>query len=503
MTDFKTNTYVILAAGPLPVDPHEYWLTPTPALPGAEPGGVSMKIGDIVLLPASSESPARMQISLGLAGKIEADAFRRAGCEAARWMLHHHIHQAAIEAGQVEAYDIPAALQAFCEGLLLGSYRFHRHRQPEVIYRPIQVTVRGREETQPELIRMIRQVTVTCQAANLARDWANEPANVINPLSLAERAAGLAEQTGLKCSVLDERQLSKIGASGILSVGKGSLTPPRLIVLEYPGHGEDPRGRPVVLVGKAVTFDSGGYSKKSVEIIQTMKFDKSGGLAVLGAVQAAAQLELKPPLVGIICAAENMISGSAYRPDDIITCLSGTTVEIVSTDFEGRLLLADGLTYAQRSFQPRYLIDVATLTRGISVSLGRFRAGLFTNHDLLAERLIAAGNETAERLWRMPLDEDYLVNIEGDHADLKNDGGDAGHAIYGALFLQQFVQSGIPWAHLDIRGVAINLLEEREIPVGATGYGARLLIRFLQNLEDQSGGAESSKTTLNPNFSMR
>ncbi len=488
MTDFMPNTYASLSVGSMPAGRDEYVLMPMPAHYAADPGQVSLKIGDVVPHPAANGNPPRIQVSLGRVEKIETDTFRKAGCETARWLLRHHIRQAAIDAGQVESFAVPSALQAFCEGLLLGSYRFFRYKKPETVYRPVQVTVRGGEEVQPVLKRMVEQATVACQAANLARDWANEPANVLNPLSLAERTAELAEQTGLKCVILDESQLSEIGAGGILSVGKGSLTPPRLIILEYPGRGVDSPTRPVILVGKAITFDSGGYSKKSVDMIQTMKFDKSGGLAVLGALKAAAELELKTPLVGIICAAENMISASAYRPDDIITCLSGTTVEIISTDYEGRLLLADGLTYAQRTYQPRCLIDLATLTRGITVSLGRFRAGLFANEDRLAEQLAAAGDETGEPLWRMPLDEDYFVNIQGDHADLKNDGGDAGHAIYGALFLHQFIQEGIPWAHLDIRGVAINLLEEREIPLGATGFGVRLLIRFLQNLEQPHTG---------------
>jgi leucyl aminopeptidase len=274
-----------------------------------------------------------------------------------------------------------------------------------------------------------------------------------------------------------------MGAGAITSVGKGSSTPARMIILEYPGSGDGQKQKPVVLVGKAITFDTGGYSLKDVNAIRTMKFDKSGGMVVLGVLKAAAELRLKTPLVGIICAAENMISGGAYRPDDIINSLSGKTIEIVTTDAEGRLVLADGLTYAQRYFQPRSLIDIATLTGGIVTALGKFRAGLFSNDDALAEQLFAAGVASHERLWRMPLDDDYFVNMKGVYADIKNSGGRDGAPIYGALFLKQFIEEGTSWAHLDIAGVAENLIEEYYIPIGATGFGVRLLLQYLESLE--------------------
>jgi leucyl aminopeptidase len=315
----------------------------------------------------------------------------------------------------------------------------------------------------------------------MARDLSHEPANIINPVTLAERARTVAGQYGLGFKVVDEQALAEMGAGAILGVGRGSKTPPRFIILEYAGDGSG--AQPVVLVGKAITFDTGGYSIKSTEGIVGMKYDKCGGVNVLAAMQAAAALKLKTPLVGIISAAENMISGDSYRPDDILTSMSGKTIEIVSTDAEGRLVLADALTYAQKNYQPRAIIDLATLTGGVLVALGRFRAGMLSNNDDLARALFAAGERTYERLWRLPLDEDYINMMKGEDADIKNSGGREGHCILGGAFIQNFVDPDVPWAHLDIAGTAETNKELPYSPKGATGFGIRLLVDYLQGLE--------------------
>lgn len=482
MSIFDINTYVTLTSGALPVEQDEFSLTPIPAQTDAQPGDVFIKIGDVVLHSVGNEQPIKALISLGKPEKIVANTFRRAACETAKWLIRHHIQRVAVDVSQFDAFDVPLALQAFCEGLILGSYRFLRHKQPAITYKPVQVTLRGDVTRHAALDQLVERVRIIAGAVNLTRDWANEPANIINPITLAERAEALAKAHGLKCTILDDKQLSELGAGAITSVGKASDTPSRLIILEYPGSANKQNVKPVVLVGKALTFDTGGYSLKSVESIKTMKFDKSGGLVVMGVLKAAAELKLKIPIVGIICAAENMISGGGYHPDDIITSLSGKTIEIISTDAEGRLVLADGLTYAQRNYQPRSLIDIATLTGGIVTALGKFRAGLFSNDDALAEQLFAAGATTHERLWRMPLDDDYFVNMKGVYADIKNSGGKDGAPIYGGLFLKQFIEEGTAWAHLDIAGVSDNLIEDYFIPVGATGFGVRLLVNYLENL---------------------
>jgi leucyl aminopeptidase len=330
----------------------------------------------------------------------------------------------------------------------------------------------------------IERSAALTRAVNLARAWAHEPANIINPVTLAERAVDLAQQHGLKVTVFDETQLAEMGAGGLLSVGKGSRSQPRLIVMEYAGRNPGPDVQPVVLVGKAITFDTGGYSMKDVTNIQGMKYDKCGGVTVAAIMQAVAELALDLPVIGIISAAENMVSADAYRPDDILTMLSGKTVEIISTDAEGRLVLADALHYAQQNYQPRALIDLATLTGGIVTALGRVRAGIMSNNDALVAQLEAAGEHTHERLWRMPLDDDYLKSIKGDDADLKNSGGREGHPIMGGIFLKQFVSDDVPWAHLDIAGVADTPKDLPYSPKGATGFGVRLIVEYLEGLGD-------------------
>jgi leucyl aminopeptidase len=304
---------------------------------------------------------------------------------------------------------------------------------------------------------------------------------VINPPSLAEICIGLAEKYNLKVKVFDEKDLERLGAEAILSVGKGSTSQPRMIVLEY--NAENPTNeKPIVLVGKAITFDTGGYSIKTVDGIKGMKFDKMGGITVLATILAASMLKIPKNVVGIICAAENMISHESYRPDDIIKTLSGKTVEILSTDAEGRLVLADGLTYAQRNFQPQCIIDFATLTGGIVTALGKIRAGLFSNNPELSDQLFKSGEITFERLWPMPLDDDYFEFIKGEDADLKNSGGREGHPIMGGIFLKQFIESDVPWAHIDIAGAAISTKAENYQPKGANGFGIRLMLDYLNNV---------------------
>jgi len=252
-------------------------------------------------------------------------------------------------------------------------------------------------------------------------------------------------------------------------------------VLEYAGQA--PAGTaPVVLVGKAITFDTGGYSIKTSDGILGMKYDKSGGVAVMATLIAAASLKLAQPLVGIIPAAENMISGGSYHPDDILVSMSGKTIEIVSTDAEGRLILADALTYAQRNYKPKALIDIATLTGGVVVALGHVRAAILSNDDELYQALFTAGETTHERLWRLPLDEDYKELIKSQDADMKNSGPREASTIMGATFLKQFVEEGVIWAHLDVAGMADINAPLPYYAKGSTAFGVRLFIEYLKNL---------------------
>ena len=441
-----------------------------PELPAVgQPGA---QAGDLLLTP-NNEAGHTVTVSLGKREKATAETARKAGGALGKWLLDSGATALTVDLSGLE--EIPGASQAALEGVKLGAYRFGRYKQNDKPAPELTITVTGADDG---LTGRVERLT---DAVIFARDLAHEPANVINPITLAERAQFVAQKYGLSFKVIDDKQLAEMGAGAILAVGKGSRTPPRLIVLEYPGVNAEGQ-QPVVLVGKAITFDTGGYSIKGTEGIVGMKYDKCGGVDVLATMQAAAELKIKTPLVGIISAAENMISGDAYRPDDIIHTLNGKTVEIISTDAEGRLVLADALTYAQQTYQPRALIDLATLTGGVVVALGRVRAGLLSNNDALAEALYRAGEATGERLWRLPLDEEYSRNMKGDDADLKNSGGREGHCILGGAFLKAFVNDEVPWAHLDIAGVADANKEAPYAPKGATGFGVRLLIQYLEQL---------------------
>lgn len=444
-----------------------------------EPGSVGKKAGDILFIKNNSESNSLI-VSLGTQDKLTNESFRLAGAGAARWLIQHQAEKADLDLDPISAFHIKGSLSALLEGLLLGAYRFDTYKQHDDPITEPKIFLRSNH---PDAIfSELDRAHALIRAVNLARSWGHEPANVINPITLAERALALAANYGMKCTVLDETALKNMGAGAITAVGKGSQTPSRLIILEYPGHPDHPDTKPVVLVGKALTFDSGGYSLKGVENIVGMKYDKCGGLTVLATMQAAVELGIKTPLIGIVAAAENMVSAQAYRPDDILVTLSGKTVEIISTDAEGRLVLADALTYAQRNFPAQSVIDLATLTGGVVTALGRVRAGLMSNDDSLAERLYAAGEITQEKVWRLPMDDEYAKSIQGDDADIKNSGGREGHAILGGMFLKAFIEDGTAWAHLDIAGVADTPKETPYSPKGATGFGVRLLINYLESL---------------------
>ncbi len=400
--------------------------------------------------------------------KINADTYRSLGGIIAKWIKKNGIKTAALQ--------IPADLndrdhKALLEGLLLGSFSFDKYKKKEdpvdsVIY------------LDPSEEILLQTCKTVCDAVNMAREWAHEPAAIINPQTLSERAQKFAKQFGLNCKILDDKQLTEMGAGAIVAVGQGSKTPSRMIILEYKGTEKE---KPVVLVGKALTFDSGGYSIKPGDSMVGMKYDKCGAMAVLGVLRAASQLKIATPIIGIICAAENMLSQNSYRPDDILISLSGKSIEVISTDAEGRLVLADGLTYAQQNFSPQAIIDLATLTGGCAVAYGHVRAGVLTNNQSLYRELFESGERTWERIWQLPNDEDYAKLIKGKDADIKNSGGRLASPVTGGMFLKEFISDEIPWAHLDIAGVA-DLDEGTDYSVpGATGFGVRLLIDWLSN----------------------
>lgn len=315
------------------------------------------------------------------------------------------------------------------------------------------------------------------QGKNLARTLGNRPGNVCTPIHLADTALELiAKDAAFTASILDENQMEQLGMNSLLSVGKGSDQPPRLIVVEYKGA-KDPEARPHVLLGKGITFDTGGISLKPGEGMDEMKFDMCGAASVLGALEAVRQLKPKLNLVFMIAAAENMPSGRASKPGDIYTTLSGKTVEVLNTDAEGRLVLCDALTYAER-FNPDSVIDIATLTGACIIALGHQTSALMSNNDELAAALLKAGQDAEDRVWQLPIWEDYQEQLDSNFADMQNIGGRPAGSITAACFLSRFAEN-YRWAHLDIAGTAWNSGKQK----GATGRPVGLLVQYLMDLE--------------------
>jgi leucyl aminopeptidase len=433
-----------------------------------------LKFGEINWV--NFENKKIINIYAGNHEKFSAEPARKIGGLVATFLLKHQIKIIQFVDETFNAFDDEWKI-AFFEGLFIGNFNFDMYKEINKENIITCVLSNSLMYVKDE----IDKAQKIAFAVNLAKTIGQLPANIINPVSLAELVKDISESFNLNFTCLGENELEAMGAHGIFSVGKGSQSQPRMIILEHKGN--DPSDKtPIALVGKAITFDTGGYSLKSVENIKDMKFDKLGGMTVLGTLVAAALLEIPQRIVGIICAAENMISDHAYRPDDIIRTLSGKTVEIITTDAEGRLVLADGITYAKNQYSPKTIIDFATLTGGIVTALGTVRAGLFSNNESLANALFSAGELTGEKLWQMPLDDEYFEFIKGDDADLKNSGGRLGHPIMGGIFLKQFVNDQIPWAHIDIAGTASSAKQEFYKPKGANGFGIRLMIKYLHNL---------------------
>ncbi len=420
-------------------------------------------------------------VSLGKKEKLTNETLRRIGGSIAKWMARFQVNDCAVQLEPILKTGISPmpAVQALTEGLVLGNFKFDKYlatKKSTVL--SVQLLATG-VDAHSSLEGAVASASITAEAVNLARELSHEPPNVINPQTISDLAMQLATQHGLTFREIDSKELEKMGAGAIVAVGKGSLTPSRLIILE---HNLKDGQKPVVLVGKTLTMDTGGYSLKGTENIITMKYDKTGGMVVLAAMVAVARLKLDTPVVGILAAAENMISSKAYRPDDILTAMNGKTIEIISTDAEGRLVLADALTYAERTYTPQALIDIATLTGAVSIALGDNRAGLLSNNDTLAQKLYESGEFTYERVWRLPLDTEYFEQIKGTDSDIKNSGGRKAGTIIGGMFLQQFISEDVPWAHLDIAGMMMAEKEMPYCPKGGMGFGVRLFLDYLKNI---------------------
>lgn len=443
--------------------------------------------GSTFVAPTLGHLPARRIVLTGIVspdGVSQELLMRAAGAaaRAARDAGAKRVTFALPDAYWLEGVDLVSALEACALGAALGLYRFDAYRgaaSPNTAdnRRVESITFVDPRLAENDAQHAIRRAEAIARGVAIARDLGNEPASTLTPQILAERAQAIADASGLAIEILGPDQLAAIGAAATLAVGGGSSNGPRMIRLRYTPERAPASDRVIGLVGKAITFDTGGYSIKPYEGMLHMKGDMAGGAAVLGAMSALRDLGVGHVVEATICAAENMISGDAFRPGDVLRGMNGVTMEILSTDAEGRLVLADGLVDTARRGATE-LIDLATLTGAAVVALGNGTTALFASDDPLADRLLAASKTAGERMWRMPLIDELEQQIEGDVADIKNSGGRAGGAITAALFLRHF-RENLPWAHLDI---APSNRQDKPGPLGpkgATGVGVRTLLQYL------------------------
>jgi len=379
-------------------------------------------------------------------------------------------------------YEPSIFASLIASGVLLASYKFDKYKtkQSEIDKFTLD-TFEINIENNSKAEKLFAEKKLLAKAVFFARDISNEPANIKTPQSYSERILEHLEPLGIKVTIIGEKEMKNLGMGALLGVGQGSQNESKLVVMQYYGLGNE--SSPVALVGKGVTFDSGGISIKPANNMDEMKYDMSGSAAVVGAIMALAGRKAKVNVVGVVGLVENMPSGNAQRPGDIVKTMSGQTVEVLNTDAEGRLVLADAVWYTQEKFKPQCIIDLATLTGAIVVALGKTYAGCFSNDSELADKLIEAGNKVDEKLWNMPLHKDFDEMIKSNIADIANIGnvpGAAGSST-AAQFIQHFIKEGTIWAHLDIAGVAYSKSGNALGPKGAVGYGVRLLNQFIQD----------------------
>ena len=433
----------------------------------------------LLLYPRGVIGPRRLLlVGLGPRAKATAETIRRVSATASKEAQRLQVPEVTVAVHGELPLASELAGRAFAEGLALGGYRFWHYRtdltdeQSFEVERAVVFAHAGAESAAG-----VRLGLVTARGVAFARELVNGPGYAMTPAKLADEAVRLGKHDGLKVTVLDKALLTEGGFGGILAVGKGSANDPRFIVMEY---GEAAEGAPTIcLVGKGLTFDSGGLSLKPANAMETMKSDMGGAAAVLGAMQVVAELKLPLHVVGLVSAAENMPSGDSYRPGDIVRTLSGKTIEVINTDAEGRIILADALFYAQR-YRPAAIVELSTLTGAIIIALGSHAIGMMGTDQALAGKISRAGDTSGERVWQLPLWGEYHAMVKSEIADLKNLAGPAAGSITAGAFLAAFV-GDYPFVHLDIAGTAwVDRASKPYESHGGTGVGVRLLAEFLR-----------------------
>ena len=375
--------------------------------------------------------------------------------------------------------DLVEAGEVFMEGLLLGGYRFDRHKKPEKDHPRVKKITFYPVKNFAIFRKVVQRAAVAAEIGMVARTMANEPGNYWRSADFAIFAEGLSQKYNVTSTILGKKECQSLNMGGFLAVNQGSADEPRMVIVEY--RCKKKKAPTLLLVGKGLTFDSGGISLKPGAGMQDMKYDMCGGAAVMAAMQGVAREQPgNVNVVGIVPATDNMPGGSAVKPGDVITCYNGKTVEVINTDAEGRLILADALAYGVEMYKPDAIVDLATLTGAVIIGLGHHNTGLLSNDDALTEKVITAGAKCGEPAWRLPLGKEYTKQLKSEVADLSNIGGKGGGTITAAAFLEEFVDE-TPWVHLDIAGTAWGFTEKSYIPKGPSGTGARTLLELIRN----------------------
>ncbi len=445
---------------------------------------MSGKVGETAVLYPQAALNARRLILVGLGAEqdVDQDALRKAAAAmtgVARKLGASTCHLC-LPAANGSGLSADVVAQALVEGAVLANYLFTPHKTdladeaPQVESLTLLV---GDDESLSTAGAGAIRGQITGEAACLTRDLVNGPANYVTPTYLAQVAQSVADDTGLTFRVLDEAEMTELGMGSLLGVAQGTGEPAKLVILEHNADRDDLDT--YVVVGKGITFDSGGISLKPSNGMEAMKNDMAGAAATLGIMQAVARLDLPLHVVGLMPATENLPGGRAYKPGDVVTSMSGQTIEVISTDAEGRMILADALTYAAR-YEPKAVVDLATLTGACVTALGTVSAGVMSTDDGIVRGLAAAAEATGEKVWQLPLFDEYAEQIKSDVADMKNVGGRPAGAITAGLFLSRFAKD-YPWAHIDIAGLAQTDKPRGYLLKGATGYGVRLFVQWLSD----------------------
>lgn len=447
-------------------------------------GDFTGKAGTTALLYANGKLPAArvLVVGLGKAEKFDLRGVRKAAAtayQALRKLKGVKSYATIVHGAGIGALDVQAAAQATAEGSILAAYQPPTYKREKPEAGPERCTVVEFDSSKIATITAgVQRAQAIAAGVYHARDYVNEPPNVLYPVEFANRAQAMAKTVGLKFSVLDEAAMRELGMNILLAVSQGSENEAQMILLEHTPAGLENQA-PLIFVGKGITFDTGGISIKPSADMWQMKDDMGGAAAVIGAMEAVARLQVPRRVIGVGVCVENMPDGRAFRPGDIWTGITGKSAEIISTDAEGRLVLADALGYVAR-FNPAAVVDLATLTGAIGIALGSQAAGLFSNNDSFQNALLAAADHSGERLWPMPMYDEYLDDIKSDMAEVKNSGGRFGGVATSAKFIEHFTE-GYPWAHLDIASMVWAGGDKDPVtPKGATGYGVRLLVELAE-----------------------